>query len=31
MGTSYLGRLEISGAYYFEKDELKGINNTKNN
>ncbi|GGG05121.1 NTPase [Dokdonia pacifica] len=29
-GTDYLGRLEISGAYYFDKEELKGVINTKN-
>lgn len=28
-GTDYLGRLEISGAYYFDKEELKGVVNTK--
>ncbi|NVK53669.1 MAG: ATP-binding protein [Flavobacteriaceae bacterium] len=29
-GTDYLGRLEISGAYYFDGEELKGGINTKN-
>lgn len=29
-GTDYPGRLEISGAYYFDKEELKGVINTKN-
>jgi hypothetical protein len=28
--TDYLGRIEISGAYYFDKKELKGMINTKN-
>lgn len=28
-GTDYLGRIEISGAYYFDKEELKGMLNTK--
>lgn len=28
-GTDYLGRLEISGAYYFENEELDGIIKTK--
>jgi len=28
--TDYPGRLEISGAYYFDKEELKGKFNTKN-
>lgn len=29
-GTDYPGRLEISGAYYFDNEELKGAINTKN-
>lgn len=29
-GTNYPGRLEISGAYFFDKAELKGKVNTKN-
>ncbi|HMU05682.1 MAG TPA: hypothetical protein PJ990_18745, partial [Saprospiraceae bacterium] len=29
-GADYPGRLEISGAYYFDKEELKGVINTKN-
>lgn len=29
-GTDYPGRLEISGAYYFDKEELKGVINYKN-
>ncbi len=29
-GTNYLGRLEISGAYYFDGEELKGVIHTKN-
>lgn len=29
-GTDYPGRLEINGAYYFDKEELKGVINTKN-
>lgn len=28
-GTDYPGRLEISGAYYFDKEELKGTIHTK--
>jgi hypothetical protein len=28
-GTEYHGRLEISGAYYFDNEELNGIINTK--
>lgn len=28
--TDHLGRLEISGAYYFDKEEIKGVINTKN-
>ena len=28
-GTEYHGRLEISGAYYFENEKLNGILNTK--
>lgn len=28
-GDEYPGRLEISGAYYFESEELKGVINTK--
>lgn len=28
--TDYQGRLEINGAYYFDKEELKGKINTKN-
>ncbi|WP_228779982.1 AVAST type 2 anti-phage system protein Avs2 [Aquiflexum lacus] len=29
-GPDYPGRLEISGAYFFDKEDLKGIINTKN-
>jgi hypothetical protein len=29
-GNDNPGRLEISGAYYFDKDQLKGVINTKN-
>lgn len=29
-GTDYPGRLELSGAYYFDKEEFKGVVNTKN-
>jgi hypothetical protein len=29
-GAEYPGRLEISGAYYLESEELKGVINTKN-
>jgi len=29
-GDDYVGRLEISGAYYFDNEELKGAINTKN-
>lgn len=28
-GTEYHGRLEVSGAYYFDNEELSGIINTK--
>ncbi|WP_202799485.1 hypothetical protein [Gillisia marina] len=29
-GTNYLEQLELSGAYYFDNEELKGAINTTN-